>query len=156
MATATFGAGCFWGVEADFQKVEGVTATEVGYAGGSTENPSYEDICTGETGHAEVVRLEFDPAVVSFETLLDVLWDSHDPTTMNRQGPDRGTQYRSVIFCHDEAQRQAAEAAKAALDASARFSDPAVTAIEPAGSYYAAEDYHQKYFEKQGIAACPV
>lgn len=156
MATATFGAGCFWGVEADFQKVEGVTATEVGYAGGITENPSYEDVCTGETGHAEVVRLEFDPAIVSFEALLQVLWDSHDPTTMNRQGPDRGTQYRSVIFFHDEAQRQAAEASKAALDASGRFSDPAVTAIEPAGDYYAAEDYHQKYFEKQGIAACPV
>lgn len=156
MATATFGAGCFWGVEADFQKVEGVTATEVGYAGGDTGNPSYEDICTGETGHAEVVRLEFDPAIVSFEALLQVLWDSHDPTTMNRQGPDRGTQYRSVIFFHDEAQRQAAEASKAALDASGRFADPAVTAIEPAGSYYSAEDYHQKYFEKQGIAACPV
>ncbi|MCH8862904.1 MAG: peptide-methionine (S)-S-oxide reductase MsrA [Proteobacteria bacterium] len=156
MATATFGAGCFWGVEADFQKVEGVTATEVGYAGGSTGNPSYEDICTGETGHAEVVRLEFDPAIVSFEALLQVLWNSHDPTTMNRQGADRGTQYRSVIFFHDEAQRQAAEASKAALDASGRFSDPAVTAIEPADSYYAAEDYHQKYFEKQGIAACPV
>lgn len=155
MATATFGAGCFWGVEADFQKVEGVTATEVGYAGGSTENPSYEDICTGETGHAEVVQLEFDPAIVSFEALLQVLWGCHDPTTLNRQGPDRGTQYRSVIFCHDEAQRQAAEASKAALDASGRFPDPAVTAIEPAGSYYAAEDYHQKYFEKQGIAACP-
>lgn len=156
MATATFGAGCFWGVEADFQKVEGVTATEVGYAGGSTGNPSYEDICTGETGHAEVVRLEFDPAIVSFEALLQVLWNSHDPTTMNRQGADRGTQYRSVIFFHDEAQRQAAEASKAALDASGRFSDPAVTAIEPVGSYYAAENYHQKYFEKQGIAACPV
>lgn len=156
MATATFGAGCFWGVEAGFQKVEGVTATEVGYAGGSTGNPSYEDICTGETGHAEVVRLEFDPAIVSFAALLQVLWNSHDPTTMNRQGPDRGTQYRSVIFFHDEAQRQAAEASKAALDASGRFSDPAVTAIEPVGSYYAAEDYHQKYFEKQGIAACPV
>lgn len=156
MATATFGAGCFWGVEADFQKVEGVTATEVGYAGGSTENPSYEDVCTGETGHAEVVQLKFDPAIVSFEALLQVLWNSHDPTTMNRQGPDRGTQYRSVIFCHDEAQRQAAEASKAALDASGRFSDPAVTAIELAGSYCAAEDYHQKYFEKQGIAACPV
>lgn len=156
MATATFGAGCFWGVEADFQKVEGVTATEVGYAGGSTENPSYEDVCTGETGHAEVVQLKFDPAIVSFEALLQVLWNSHDPTTTNRQGPDRGTQYRSVIFCHDEAQRQAAQASKAALDASGRFSDPAVTAIEPAGSYYAAEDYHQKYFEKQGIAACPV
>lgn len=156
MATATFGAGCFWSVEADFQKVEGVTATEVGYAGGSTENPSYEDVCTGETGHAEVVQLKFDPAIVSFEALLQVLWNSHDPTTMNRQGPDRGTQYRSVIFFHNEAQRQAAQASKAALDASGRFSDPAVTAIEPAGSYYAAEDYHQKYFEKQGIAACPV
>ena len=127
MATATFGAGCFWGVEADFQKVEGVTATEVGYAGGTTENPSYEDICTGETGHAEVVRLEFDPAIVSFEALLQVLWDNHDPTTMNRQGPDRGTQYRSVIFFHDDAQRQAAAASKAPLDDPGRFSDPAVT-----------------------------
>lgn len=156
MATATFGAGCFWGVEADFQKVEGVTATEVGYAGGTTDNPSYEDICTGSTGHAEVVRLEFDPEIVSFEALLDVLWGAHNPTTMNRQGPDRGTQYRSVIFFHDEPQQRAAESSKAALEASGRFSDPVVTAIEPAGSYFAAEDYHQKYFQKQGIAACPV
>ena len=156
MATATFGAGCFWGVEADFQKVTGVTATEVGYAGGTTDNPGYEDVCTGQTGHAEVVRLEFEPDVVSFEALLDALWDAHDPTTMNRQGPDRGTQYRSVIFFHDDDQRQAAEASKAALDASGRFPDPVVTAIEPAGSYFAAEEYHQKYFQKQGIAACPV
>lgn len=156
MATATFGAGCFWGVEADFEKVSGVTATEVGYAGGSMENPGYQDICTGQTGHAEVVRLEFDPEIVSFETLLEKLWAIHDPTTLNRQGPDRGTQYRSVIFFHDEAQQQAATASKTALDASARFPDPVVTAIEAAGSYYAAEEYHQKYFEKQGIAACPV
>lgn len=156
MATATFGAGCFWGVEADFQKVAGVTATEVGYAGGTMDNPGYEDICTGSTGHAEVVRLEFDPDVVSFEALLEVLWDAHDPTTMNRQGPDRGTQYRSVIFFHDEAQQKAAEASKAALGASGRFSNPVVTAIESAGSYFVAEDYHQKYFQKQGIAACPV
>ena len=155
MATATFGAGCFWGVETDFQKVAGVTATEVGYAGGTTVNATYEDVCSGQTGHAEVVRLEFDSDVVSFEALLDVLWDAHDPTTMNRQGPDRGTQYRSVIFYHDDDQRQAAEASKAALEASGRFTDPVVTAIEPAGSYYAAEDYHQKYFQKQGIAACP-
>lgn len=156
MAIATFGAGCFWGVEADFQKVPGVTATEVGYAGGASVNPGYEEVCSGGTGHAEVVRLEFDPRMVSYEALLDQLWNSHDPTTMNRQGPDRGTQYRSVIFYHDDAQRQAAAASKVALQASGRFSNPVVTAIEPAGSYYTAEDYHQKYFEKQGIAACPV
>lgn len=156
MATATFAAGCFWGVETDFQKVSGVTATEVGYAGGTKENPTYEDVCTGLTGHAEAVRLEFDPEIVSYEALLDVLWASHDPTTLNRQGPDSGTQYRSAIFCHDDDQRTAAEASKAALDASDRFSAPIVTAIEEASSYYAAEDYHQKYFEKQGIASCPV
>ncbi len=155
MATATFAAGCFWGVEAGFQRVAGITATEVAYAGGGMENPSYEDVCTGRTGHAEVVRLEFDPDIVSYEALLEVLWDSHDPTTMNRQGPDRGTQYRSAIFYHDQAQRHAAEASKAALQASGRFPAPVVTVIEPADNYYAAEDYHQKYLEKRGQAACP-
>ncbi len=153
MATATFAAGCFWGVEAGFQRVAGITATEVGYAGGGMENPSYEDVCSGQTGHAEVVRLEFDPDIVSYEALLEVLWDSHDPTTMNRQGPDRGTQYRSAIFYHDQAQHHAAEASKAALEASGRFAGAVVTAIEPASSYCAAEEYHQKYFDKQGIAA---
>jgi peptide-methionine (S)-S-oxide reductase len=127
----------------------------VGYAGGDKEDPTYEDVCTGQTGHAEVVRLQFDPDVVSYEGLLEVLWDSHDPTTMDSQGPDRGTQYRSVIFYHDEAQRAAAEASKAALDASGKFSRAVVTTLEPAGSYYAAEDYHQKYLEKQGQSACP-
>jgi peptide-methionine (S)-S-oxide reductase len=151
---ATFGAGCFWGVEAVFRQVEGVTATEVGYAGGYTENPSYEDVCSHTTGHAEVVQVTYDPERVSYEELLDVFWAKHDPTQLNRQGWDVGDQYRSVIFFHDEEQREAAERSKAELDASGRFRKPIVTKIEPAPAFYPAEDYHQRYLEKQGRSSC--
>ncbi len=152
--TATFGAGCFWGVEAAFRQVEGVTATEVGYMGGTLENPSYRDVCTKRTGHAEVVQVHYDPARVSYEKLLDVFWSSHDPTTFNRQGPDIGSQYRSVIFFHDEAQRAASEASKRELEASGRHRRPIVTSIEPAPRFWRAEDYHQRYLEKRGVASC--
>lgn len=146
---AMFGAGCFWGVEAAFRRVKGVKATAVGYSGGSTQKPSYEDVCRGDTGHAEVVRIEFDPDEVSFEALLDVLWEVHDPTTMNRQGPDIGTQYRSAIYTFDETQAAAARASKEAQEASGRFGAPIVTEITPASEFWMAEDYHQQYFEKQ-------
>ncbi len=145
---ATFGAGCFWGVEATFRRIDGVIETAVGYSGGDTPNPDYRAVCSGRTGHAEVVRVTFDPARVSFDALLGVFWEVHDPTQVNRQGPDVGTQYRSVIFYHSEAQRQAAEAGKAAQDAGGRFGRPIATAIEPAGDFWMAEDYHQQYFEK--------
>jgi len=154
--TAIFGAGCFWGVEAAFRAVDGVMATEVGYAGGTIDNPSYEQVCTDTTGHAEVVKVTFDPEEISYEDLLEVFWDSHNPTTLNRQGPDVGRQYRSVIFWADDAQREAAEKSKAKADASGRFSAPIVTAIEPVSTYFPAEEYHQQYFEKQGLAHCPV
>lgn len=153
---ATFGAGCFWGVEVTFQKIDGVVATEVGYAGGSTENPTYEDVCSKTTGHAEVVHVEFDPEKVSFEALMEVFWSNHNPTTLHRQGADVGTQYRSVIFCHDDAQIAAAEASKQTQDASGRFGNPIVTEIAPFSSYYPAEDYHQKYLEKRGMDVCHV
>lgn len=156
METAIFGAGCFWGVEAEFGRQPGVTATEVGYAGGHVENPTYEQVCAKGTGHAEVVTVTFDPTVTSYEKLLAVFFASHDPTTLNRQGPDVGDQYRSVIFTHGEAQRMAAEAAKEAVDASGLHRDPVVTAIEPLTTYYPAEDYHQKYFEKNRLDACPI
>jgi len=155
MAVATFGAGCFWGIEETFRHVEGVTGTAVGYAGGATENPSYEDVCTGRTGHAEVVQVEFDPARVSYEALLDVLWANHDPTTMNRQGPDVGTQYRSAIFFHSDEQREQAEASKNRAAESSRFTRPIVTEITAAAPFYRAEDYHQQYFAKRGISHCP-
>ncbi len=158
MATekATFGAGCFWGVESTFRAIEGVTDAAVGYAGGKTENPTYEDVCTDETGHAEVVQVEFDPAVVSYEKLLDVFWGNHNPTTLNRQGPDVGTQYRSVIFYHSPEQRAAAEASKAALEKSGKFRSPIVTQIEPAPKFYRAEEYHQRYLEKRGRSHCAI
>jgi peptide-methionine (S)-S-oxide reductase len=151
---ATFGAGCFWGVEAVFRQIEGVTATEVGYAGGHTENPSYEQVCSHTTGHAEVVQVTYDPDRVSYEELLGVFWGKHDPTQLNRQGWDIGDQYRSVIFFHDEEQREAAERSKAELDASGKYRKPIVTRIEPAPAFYPAEDYHQRYLEKQGRASC--
>ena len=151
---ATFGAGCFWGVEAVFRQVAGVTATEVGYAGGHTENPSYEQVCSHTTGHAEVVQVTYDPERVSYEELLDVFWRKHDPTQLNRQGWDIGDQYRSVIFFHDEEQRKAAERSKAELDASGKYRKPAVTKIEPAPAFYPAEEYHQRYLEKQGRSSC--
>ncbi len=154
MVVATFGAGCFWGVELAFQKTEGVTSTSVGYTGGTTQNPTYEQVCTGRSGHAEVVRVEFDPAIVSYEKLLDVLWVCHDPTTLNRQGPDIGTQYRSAIFYQGPEQEASAKASKEKADQSGRFSSPIVTEISPAPEYYIAEDYHQQYLEKRGMGSC--
>src|SRR5438067_4261327 len=139
---ATFGAGCFWGVEETRRKLTGVVDTAVGYAGGSKENPTYEDVCTDETGHAEVVQVEFDPAKISYRQLLDVFWANHDPTTRNRQGPDVGKQYRSVIFYHSPEQKAEAEATKNALEKTGRFKRPIVTEIEPAGNFYRAEEYH--------------
>jgi peptide-methionine (S)-S-oxide reductase len=153
---ATFGAGCFWHVEDAFRKLPGVVATSVGYAGGTLQRPTYEDVCSDTTGHAEVVEVQFDPARVSYETLLALFWDNHDPTTPNRQGPDVGSQYRSAIFYHDESQRRAAEASKSALAESGRFRRPIVTQIAPAPMFWRAEDYHQQYFEKRGWAACGV
>jgi len=150
MEKATFGAGCFWGVEAEFRELPGVVDTAVGFSGGTTANPSYEDVCTGRTGHAEVVEVTFDPSKISYDTLLDTFWQIHDPTTRNRQGPDFGTQYRSVIFYHSPEQKAAAERSRAAADASGRFRGPIVTQIEPAGPFYRAEEYHQRYLEKQG------
>ncbi|SDE17782.1 peptide-methionine (S)-S-oxide reductase [Rhodospira trueperi] len=151
---ATFGAGCFWGVELAFRNVDGVVATAVGYAGGTVDNPTYEMVCTDTTGHAEVVRVEYDPAVVSYERLLDVFWQCHDPTQVNRQGPDIGRQYRSVIIPDDSAQAAAAEASRARLEASGRLRRPVATRIEPAGVFWPAEDYHQQYLEKRGYKAC--
>jgi len=144
LATATFGAGCFWCVEAVFEQLEGVKAVESGYMGGNTKDPTYREVSSGTTGHAEVTRIYFDPSIISFETLLDWLWRSHDPTTLNRQGADVGTQYRSAIFYHSDAQRAAAEASRAA--AQKMFSQPIVTEITPASEFYVAEDYHQDYY----------
>jgi peptide-methionine (S)-S-oxide reductase len=146
--TATFGAGCFWGVEYVFERVPGVLQTEVGYAGGHTENPTYRDVCSHGTGHAEVLRVEFDPSVVSFEQLLEVFWAMHDPTQVNRQGPDVGDQYRSAIFTHSDEQQRSAEASRDA--AQAKFDRPIATEITPAGPFYPAEDYHQRYYDKNG------
>ena len=153
---ATFGAGCFWGVEAAFRQVEGVTGTAVGYEGGTLENPTYEDVCSHTTGHAEVVEVTYDPERVLYEQLIDVFWANHDPTQLNRQGWDVGDQYRSVVFFHDEEQRDAALRSKAELDASGRYRRPIVTQIEPAQTFHRAEDYHQRYLEKQGRASCTV
>ena len=153
---ATFGAGCFWGVEAAFRRVEGVTSTRVGFIGGRTRNPSYHDVCAGDTGHAEAVEITYDPAAVTYARLLEVFWDEHDPTTLNRQGPDIGDQYRSVIFYHTPEQRQAAEDSKKQLAGSGKYRGPIVTAIEPAGEFWQAEDYHQQYLEKRGLASCRV
>jgi peptide-methionine (S)-S-oxide reductase len=150
--TAMFGAGCFWGVEHAFRQIQGVTDTAVGFAGGTIENPTYEQVCTDGTGHAEVVRVEFDPGVVSFEALLEVFFNTHDPTQRNRQGPDIGRQYRSVIFCLDEAQHQAARHAVERL--APRFARPIATEIAPPAPFYRAEEYHQRYLEKNGGAAC--
>ncbi|HYA38467.1 MAG TPA: peptide-methionine (S)-S-oxide reductase MsrA [Candidatus Methylomirabilis sp.] len=150
MEKATFGAGCFWGVEAAFREIPGVMATMVGYSGGKTANPTYADVCSDTTGHAEVVQVSYDPAQVNFEQLLDVFWKIHDPTTPNRQGADVGSQYRSVIFCHTAAQEAAARTAKAKLEKSGRFHQPVVTEIVPAAPFYKAEDYHQRYLEKRG------
>ncbi len=151
MEKATFGAGCFWGVEAAFRKIEGVASTTVGYAGGSFKDPTYKDVCSGKTGHAEVVQVEFDPSKVSYEELLRVFWNIHDPTTLNRQGPDIGTQYRSAVFFHNPEQEAAATASKQKLQSSGRYQNSIVTEITPALEFYRAEDYHQQYFEKCGI-----
>jgi len=151
MELATFGAGCFWGVESAFRQIPGVTDVKVGYEGGTLVNPSYKDVCTDRTGHAEVVQVAFDPAKVSYDRLLDGFWNMHDPTTLNRQGPDFGTQYRSVIFTHSPAQEAAAKASAAKQSASGRYKRPIVTQIAPAATFYPAEEYHQRYFEKQGI-----
>lgn len=153
---AMFGAGCFWGVEATFRNIKGVTDVAVGYAGGETENPTYEQVCTDATGHAEVVEVEFDPTQVSYRQLLDVFWSNHDPTTLNRQGPDVGTQYRSVAFFYSPEQKAAAEESKAALEKSGRFSKPIVTQIEAAPTFYRGEEYHQRYLEKRGLAHCAI
>jgi peptide-methionine (S)-S-oxide reductase len=154
MAVATFGAGCFWGVEEAFRRTEGITETEVGYSGGSTENPTYREVCSDRTGHAEVVRVKYDPERVRYEDLLEVFWSSHDPTTLNRQGPDLGSQYRSVIFYHTPEQQAAAEASKQHQEASGRFRRPIVTQVVPAAPFYRAEEYHQKYLLKRGAASC--
>ncbi|HEY8172506.1 MAG TPA: peptide-methionine (S)-S-oxide reductase MsrA [Dehalococcoidia bacterium] len=153
---ATFGAGCFWGVEAAFRQVEGVKATTVGFMGGTTKNPSYEDVCYRDTGHAEVVQVEFDPAKVSYEDLVTVFFENHDPTTLNRQGPDIGEQYRSAVFYENDEQRDAAEATKQRLGESGRYRRPIVTEITPAREFYRAEDYHQQYLEKRGLATCHI
>jgi len=151
-ARASFGAGCFWGVEAAFRQLPGVLEAIAGYEGGTTEHPTYRDVCSHRTGHAEVVEVTYDPARISFEQLLDTFWSIHDPTTRDRQGPDVGSQYRSAIFYHTSEQRTAAEASKAAADASERYRRPIITQIVPAQTFYPAEDYHQRYFEKNGIA----
>ena len=153
---ATFGAGCFWGVEAVFRQTNGVKDAAVGYAGGKTENPIYEDVCSDETGHAEVVEVIFDPSEVSYGELLDVFWCNHDPTTRNRQGPDVGSQYRSVVFYHSPEQKAAAEAKVAELEKSGRFRRPIVTQIEPAPPFYRAEEYHQQYLAKHGRTHCAI
>lgn len=154
MAVATFGAGCFWGVEETFRKLPGVIDTEVGYMGGTKENPTYEEVCTDKTGHAEVVKVEYNPDEISYEQLLEVFWTSHNPTTLNRQGPDIGTQYRSVIFYYTEEQKALAEASKKEWDASGRFKDPIVTQIVPASTFWRAEEYHQRYLQKKGLDSC--
>lgn len=156
MEKATFGAGCFWGVEAEFRQVPGVLKTTVGYLGGKLKNPTYENVCSGKTGHAEVVEVEFDPAKVSFENLLDVFWKNHDPTTLNRQGPDVGEQYRSGIFYHSDAQKNTALESKKKLEESGRFKKPIVTEITEASEFYRAEEYHQQYLEKKGLATCRI
>ena len=156
MATekATLAAGCFWQVEVEFRNTPGVVAAQVGYSGGRTENPSYQDVCTGRTGHAEAVEVDFDPERISYEELLETFWRLHDPTQLNRQGPDVGSQYRSAIFFHSPEQERAATASRDR--AQSRFRRPVVTEITPAGPFYPAEDYHQRYLEKRGLATCAI
>jgi len=156
MAKATFAAGCFWGVEATFRALPGVISTRVGYTGGQTENPTYQQVCTDGTGHAEAVEIDYDPAKISYEKLLDVFWENHDPTQVNRQGPDWGSQYRSAIFFHSPEQEKAATASKDALNKSGRFRKEIATQIVPADTFYPAEDYHQQYLEKRGLATCHI
>ena len=153
---ATFGAGCFWGVEARFSEMSGVLETAVGYEGGSLSNPSYRDVCTDRTGHAEAVELIYDPKRISYDALLDAFFSLHDPTQVNKQGPDWGTQYRSVIFAHDPQQKREAEAKIAELNASGVFRRPVATTIEPASTFWKAEEYHQKYLEKRNLVSCHI
>ncbi len=153
---ATFGAGCFWGVESAFREIDGVVDAAVGYEGGHTENPSYNEVCTDRTGHAEVVEVDYDPAKVGYEKLLDVFWKEHDPTQVNRQGPDHGTQYRTVIFFHTPEQEEVAKKSKEALEKSGRYSRPIATRIVPAERFYRAEDYHQQYLAKRGVRHCHI
>ncbi len=148
---ATFGAGCFWCIEPAFQKLNGVLSTTVGYAGGSFENPTYEDVCSGQTGHAEVVQVEYDASKISYDELLNVFWSNHDPTTLNRQGPDIGEQYRSVIFFHTPEQESVAKTSKEKLQNSGKYGKKIVTEIVPASQFYKAEEYHQKYYAKCGL-----
>jgi len=151
---ATFGAGCFWGVEETFRNLDGVMSTRAGYSGGVTKNPTYEDVCRGNTRHVEVVEIIYDPEKISYTELLDVFWDNHNPTTLNRQGPDIGEQYRSVIFYHDTQQKTDAEKSLQKLEESDRYKDKIVTSIEPAQVFYEAEDYHQQYLKKRGLKSC--
>jgi peptide-methionine (S)-S-oxide reductase len=153
---ATFGAGCFWGVEAAFRRVPGVIDAAVGYSGGRTANPTYRDVCSDDTGHAEVVQVTFDPEKVSYPQLLDVFWTVHDPTQVNRQGPDHGAQYRTAIFFHSPEQEAAAKKAKQELQAGGKFRAPIATEITPAGTFWRAEEYHQRYLEKRGAASCHI
>lgn len=154
MDTATLGAGCFWGVEAAFRKIKGVVDVTVGYSGGITKNPTYKEVCTDRTGHAEVVQIQFHPAVVTYDELLNVFWRIHNPTTLNRQGPDIGSQYRSVIFYHSPTQEAAARASKERLQRSGQYKNYIVTEIAPAQTFYPAEEYHQRYLEKHGLDVC--
>jgi peptide-methionine (S)-S-oxide reductase len=156
MEKATFAAGCFWGVEATFRALPGVLSTRVGYIGGKTENPSYKDVCTDATGHAEAVEVTYDPNKIGYDDLLKVFWENHDPTQLNRQGPDWGTQYRSAIFYHSPEQQKAAQASKDAMENSHRYSKKIVTQIVPAETFFQAEDYHQQYLEKKGLASCHI
>ena len=153
---ATFGAGCFWGVEARFRQVEGVLDATSGYMGGGVDNPGYEAVCSGATGHAEVVQVSFDPQRVAYEALLALFFDMHNPTTLNRQGPDIGNQYRSVVFFHSEDQELAAQRAIDGVDQSGRWPGPVVTAVEPAQPFWPAEEYHQRYLEKHGLSSCSI
>ncbi len=154
MSIATFAAGCFWGVEAKFRQLPGIVDTRVGYTGGDTENPDYKSVCSGQTGHAEAIEIHFDPNKIQYTDLLKFFWQIHDPTTLNRQGPDVGSQYRSAVFYHDDSQKQQAIELKQALQQSSVFAVPIVTEIVPAGVFYPAEDYHQRYLEKQGRGFC--
>lgn len=154
--TACFGAGCFWGVEVTFRNIEGVLDASVGYTGGSLKDPTYEQVCTEETGHAEVVQVKFDPAIIAYENLVRVFFDIHDPTQLDRQGPDFGKQYRSAIFTHSDQQAETARAIMSSLAEQNIYSSPIVTVIEPASTYYPAEDYHQRYLEKRGLASCRI
>jgi len=156
MEKATFAAGCFWGVESGFRQIKGVVSTAVGYMGGTLKNPTYEDVCTDKTGHAEVVQIEYDPAVLSYNDLLKAFWQAHNPTTLNRQGPDAGAQYRSAIFFHSPEQETAARASKEALEKAGAYKRPIVTEIVPASDFWRAEEYHQQYLEKRGLAHCAI